>query len=485
VRETNRLRDHAEVSEATPRHTLSAMTTADRADLAATDDRSARSLRPEDEVARICADLIRIDSTNPGDGTGPGERAAAEYVMAQLAEVGLEGELLESAPGRANVVVRLEGADPGRPGLAVHGHLDVVPANAADWQVDPFAAEERDGCIWGRGAVDMKDMDAMILASIRDFARTGTRPARPTTFVFFADEEAGGTWGSHWFVDHHASWLEGVTEAVSEVGGYSVTLPTPEGERRAYLLQTAEKGIAWLRLRAHGRAGHGSVPNDENAIVRLAAAIGRIAAHEWPREYIASVRELLEGVSELTGISGAGGQRLNAADDLEPLLAALGGAQGFVRGTLRDTANVTMLESGYKHNVIPQTATAAVDCRFLPGHEDDLMQTIRALAGEHVEVEVVHRDVALEAPFSGHLVESMKQSLLREDPGAAVLPYCLSGGTDNKALGRLGITGYGFAPLRLPADLDFAPMFHGIDERVPVESLRFGARVLSDFLRTC
>ena len=453
------------------------MTTADRAALTATDERSA-ALRPEDEVARICADLIRIDSTNPGDGTGPGERAAAEYVMAELADVGLEGELLESARGRSNVVVRLEGADPGRPGLAVHGHLDVVPANAADWQVDPFAAEERDGCIWGRGAVDMKDMDAMILASIRDFARTGTRPARPTTFVFFADEEAGGTWGSHWFVDHHASWLEGVTEAVSEVGGYSVTLPTPEGERRAYLLQTAEKGIAWLRLRAHGRAGHGSVPNDENAIVRLAAAIGRIAAHEWPREYIASVRELLEGVSELTGIT-------HATDDVEPLLAALGGAQGFVRGTLRDTANVTMLESGYKHNVIPQTATAAVDCRFLPGHEDDLMETIRALAGEHVEVEVVHRDVALEAPFSGHLVESMKQSLLREDPGAAVLPYCLSGGTDNKALGRLGITGYGFAPLRLPADLDFAPMFHGIDERVPVESLRFGARVLSDFLRTC
>ena len=219
------------------------------------------------------------------------------------------------------------------------------------------------------------------------------------------------------------------------------------------------------------------MPNDENAIVRLAAAIGRIAAHEWPREYIASVRELLDTLGAMTGIP--------TADDLEPLLGTLGGAQGFVRGTLRDTANVTMLESGYKHNVIPQTASAAVDCRFLPGHEESLMATIRELAGEHVEIEVVHRDVALEAPFSGDLVEAMKQSLLREDPSAAVLPYCLSGGTDNKALGRLGINGYGFAPLRLPADLDFAPMFHGIDERVPVDSLRFGARVLGDFLRTC
>jgi acetylornithine deacetylase/succinyl-diaminopimelate desuccinylase-like protein len=433
---------------------------------------------PEDEVARLCADLIRIDSTNAGDGSGPGERAAAEYVMGQLAEVGLEAELLESAAGRANVVLRLEGEDSSRPGLAVHGHLDVVPANAADWQVDPFGAEERDGCIWGRGAVDMKDMDAMILAAVRGFARTGTKPARDLTVVFFADEEAGGVYGSHWLVDHHPQWFEGVSEAISEVGGYSVTLPTPEGERRAYLLQTAEKGIAWLRLTAHGRAGHGSVPNDANAIVRLAEAIARIAAHEWPRQYIASVRALLDGLSGLTG-------QAFTDDELEPLLSTLGGAQGFVRGTLRDTANVTMLESGYKHNVIPQTASAAVDCRFLPGHEDDLMATIRELAGEHVEVEVVHRDVALEAPFAGDLVEAMKRSLLREDPGAAILPYCLSGGTDNKALSRLGITGYGFAPLRLPADLDFAPMFHGIDERVPVDSLRFGARVLADFLRTC
>jgi acetylornithine deacetylase/succinyl-diaminopimelate desuccinylase-like protein len=447
-------------------------------------DRTPSTPTPEDEVARICADLIRIDSSNYGDGSGPGERKAAEYVMGELAEVGLEAELLESEPGRATVVLRLEGADPTRPGLAVHGHLDVVPANAPDWQVDPFAAVESDGCIWGRGAVDMKDMDAMILANLRHFARTGTKPARTTTFVFFADEEAGGVHGSHWLVDHHPHWFDGVTEAVSEVGGYSVTVPTPQGERRAYLLQTAEKGILWLRLRAHGRAGHGSVPNDENAIVRLAAAIGRIAAHEWPREYIVSVRRLLDGLSELTGAAAADTGQGYAAD-IEPLLASLGGAQGFVRGTMRDTANVTMLESGYKHNVIPQTATAALDARFLPGHRDQLMDTIRELAGEHVEVEVVHTDVAIESPWDGDLVEAMKQALLREDPSAAVLPYCLSGGTDNKALTRLGIRGYGFAPLRLPADLDFAPMFHGIDERVPVDSLRFGARVLGDFLRTC
>jgi acetylornithine deacetylase/succinyl-diaminopimelate desuccinylase-like protein len=432
---------------------------------------------PEDEVGRICSELIRIESTNFGDGSGPGERKAAEYVMAELTDVGLDPVLVESKPGRASVMVRIEGSDPSRPGLAVHGHLDVVPANAADWQVDPFGAEERDGCIWGRGAVDMKDMDAMILANIRHLARSGARPARTTTFAFFADEEAGGLQGAHWVVEHHPDWFEGVTEAVSEVGGYSVTVPSAKTGQptRAYLLQTAEKGIAWLRLHAHGRAGHGSVPNDENAVVRLAEAITRISAHVWPREYIASVRQLLDGLSELTGTSYAG-------DDLTGLLGHLGGAAGFVKGTLQDTANFTMLDSGYKHNVIPQSASASLDCRFLPGHEEDLMAKIRELAGEFVEVEVLHRDIALDSPFSGDLIDVMKRSLLSEDPDASVLPYCLSGGTDNKALKRLGITGYGFAPLRLPADLDFAPMFHGIDERVPVESLVFGARVLRTFL---
>ncbi|WP_265446556.1 M20/M25/M40 family metallo-hydrolase [Flexivirga meconopsidis] len=432
----------------------------------------------EDEVVRICQDLIGFDTSNYGDGSGPGERKAAEYVMGELTEVGLDPVLLESEPGRASVLVRIEGEDSERGGLAVHGHLDVVPANADDWQVDPFGAEIKDGCVWGRGAVDMKDMDAMILACVRELARSGRKPPRDLVIGFLADEEAGGVKGSHWLVDNHADQFEGVTEAISEVGGYSVTFDGKQGQQRAYLLQTAEKGIAWLRLRAHGRAGHGSVPNDDNAVVHLAQAIARINQHVWPREYIASVRQLLDGLSDLTGAS-------YTDDELGPLLENLGGAKGFVEGTLRDTSNFTMLDAGYKHNVIPQSASASLDCRFLPGHEDDLMTTIRELAGEHVDVEVVHRDIALDAPFDAPLVEKMKSALLAEDPAAAVLPYCLSGGTDNKALKRLGITGYGFAPLQLPADLDFAPMFHGIDERVPLDSLRFGARVLGKFLADC
>ncbi len=435
--------------------------------------------RPEDEVVRICQELIRIDTSNYGDGSGPGEAEAASYVVDQLREVGLDPQTYESDPGRVTVAVRIPGADRDRGALCVHGHLDVVPANADDWQVDPFGGVERDGCIWGRGAVDMKDMDAMMLACVRDLARREVVPPRDLVVVFFADEEAGGVKGSHFLVEEHPEVFEGVTEAISEVGGYSVTLTDRHGdEKRTYLLQTAEKGIAWLRLTANGRAGHGSVPNDENAIVRLAEAITRIAEHKWPREYIPSVRTLLDGLSELTGTGWSD-------EDLEDLLAHLGGAQGFVRGTLQDTSNVTMLDGGYKHNVIPQQASANIDCRFLPGHEDDLLDTIRELAGEHVDVEVLHRDIALSAPFDGDLVDRMVEALRTEDPDAEVLPYCLSGGTDNKALSLLGITGYGFAPLRLPADLDFAPMFHGIDERVPTDSLRFGARVLARLLETC
>lgn len=441
------------------------------------------STTAEEEAVRICQELIRIDTSNYGDGSGPGERAAADYVLGLLQEVGLDPQLTESDPGRASVVVRTEGRNSSRPGLVLHGHLDVVPAEADDWSVDPFGAEIKDGMIWGRGAVDMKDMDAMLLASLRQLARSGEKPPRDIVWAFFADEEAGGTKGAGHVVAEHPEWFEGCTEAISEVGGFSVTLPdrVTGGTTRAYLLQTAEKGIAWLRLRATGRAGHGSVPNPENAIVRLAEAVARIDAHPWPRTYVASVRELFDGVADITGEGWDEGD----GESVEALLGRLGGARRFVEGTLRDTANFSMLSSGYKMNVIPQTATASLDCRFLPGHEEELLSTIRELAGEHVEVEIEHNDVALEAPSEGELVDSMRRALLKEDPGAHVLPYCLSGGTDNKHLSRLGITGYGFAPLRLPQDLDFTGLFHGVDERVPVDAIRFGTRVLGQLIADC
>jgi acetylornithine deacetylase/succinyl-diaminopimelate desuccinylase-like protein len=431
----------------------------------------------EDEVVAICRDLLRIDTSNYGDDSGPGERAAAEHVAGLLTEVGLDVDVFESAPGRTSVVTRVEGADRSRSALVVHGHLDVVPARADDWSVDPFAGEERDGMLWGRGAVDMKDMDAMILAVLRRMVRDGRKPARDLVVAFFADEEAGGVQGAQWAVNRRPELFEGATEAVSEVGGYSVDV---DGHR-AYLLQTAEKGLWWLRLVADGKAGHGSQVNPDNAVTHLAAAVARIGAHRWPLRLTPTVDALLRGVADLTGLP----YDPEDEDGVDRLVAALGPAAAFVGATVRHTANPTQLDAGYKANVVPGSASATVDARFLPGYEDEAEARLRALAGDGVRFETIHRDVALEVPFSGGLVDAMSAALLAEDPGASVLPYTLSGGTDNKSLSRLGITGYGFAPLRLPADLDFAGMFHGVDERVPLDALRFGVRVLDRFLATC
>ncbi len=425
-------------------------------------------------VTGICSDLIRIDTSNYGDGSGPGERKAAELVAGLLSDAGLDPELLESEPGRASVVARWSGEDPSRDALLLHGHLDVVPAEASDWAVHPFSGDVVDGDLWGRGAVDMKDMDAMILANVLAMGRAGQRPARDVVLAFLADEEAGGMKGARHLVDTRPELFEGVTEAVSEVGGFSVEV----AGSRAYLLQVAEKGLLWLRLTATGRPGHGSQVHDANAVTRLAGAVARIGGHRWPMSLPASVEAFAEGYAALSGTA-------LPIDDPAALEAELGTTARWIRATTQNTSTPTVLQAGYKHNVVPARASALVDCRFLPGDRDHVMRTIHELAGEGVEVEVVHEDRALETTADGSLVEAMTAALQAEDPGSAVLPYCLSGGTDNKHFDRLGIRGFGFAPLRLPAGFDFASLFHGTDERVPVASLEFGARTLGRFLRTC
>jgi acetylornithine deacetylase/succinyl-diaminopimelate desuccinylase-like protein len=431
-------------------------------------------LTAQDEVVDLCRNLIRIDTTNPGDNSGPGERHAAEHVAALLAEVGLEPKLLESHPKRASVVARVEGADPHRPGLLIHGHLDVVPANADDWRRDPFSGDLADDCVWGRGAVDMKDMDAMLLAVIRQRQREGRKPARDVVLAFTADEEAGSKWGARYLVENHADLFEGVTEAIGEVGGFSTTL----AGQRLYLLQTAEKGIAWMRLTARGTAGHGSMVQPDNAVTELAEAVARIGRHEWPTRLIPSVQEFLAGVCATLGV---------AFDQNNPgeSIGKIGPVARMIGATLKNTTNPSGLRAGYKVNVIPQTATAEIDGRFLPGCEEEFFEELDKLLGPSVTREFIHNDIALETTADGDLYEAMTGSLLAEDPEAKVVPYCLSGGTDAKAFSRLGMRCFGFTPLRLPPDLDFSGMFHGIDERVPTDSLRFGTRVLDRFLDRC
>ncbi|CAD5139121.1 MULTISPECIES: M20/M25/M40 family metallo-hydrolase [unclassified Microbacterium] len=423
------------------------------------------------EVARVASDLIRFDTSNYGGGNAKGEREAAEYVGAYLEELGLEVEYYEPIPRRTNVMARVPGRDRTKPALVVHGHLDVVPAVAEDWTVDPFAGTVQDGMLWGRGAVDMKNMDAMILTAVADILRAGEQPERDLILAFFADEENGGVEGSALVVKDRPEWFVGATAAISEVGGYSISVD----DRRAYLLQVGEKALIWIRLVATGRAGHGSRLHDDNAVTKLAEAVAAIGRTRWPVRLTPTTEALLEGLSALSGRS---------ADDPDALAAAAGPAEAFLRSTFRTTTNPTALTAGYKHNVIPERAEALIDVRVIPGTEDDVLAELQRIVGDDIRIETVVRDIGMETPFAGELVDAMVAALGRHDPGVPVIPYLLGAGTDNKALATLGITGYGFAPLRLPADLDFTGMFHGVDERVPVDSLVFGQRVLADLLRT-
>ncbi|MGH3543670.1 MAG: M20/M25/M40 family metallo-hydrolase, partial [Mycobacterium sp.] len=338
-----------------------------------------------------------------------------------------------------------------------------------------------DGYVWGRGAVDMKDMVGMMIVVARQFRRAGIVPPRDLVFAFVADEENGGRYGAQWLVDNRPDLFDGVTEAVGEVGGFSLTVPRRDGgERRLYLIETAEKGLQWMRLTARGRAGHGSMVHDYNAVTALAEAVARLGRHQFPLVLTDTVIQFLAAVGEETG------HHFDTdSPDLEGTIEKLGPIARIVKATLRDTANPTMLRAGYKANVVPATAEAVVDCRVLPGRQEAFEAEVDELIGPDVTREWIISLPSYETSFDGDLVDVMNSALLAVDPGARTVPYMLSGGTDAKAFARLGIRCFGFIPLRLPPELDFAALFHGVDERVPVDALRFGTDVMSHFLANC
>ncbi|MFD5098999.1 M20/M25/M40 family metallo-hydrolase [Streptomyces albidochromogenes] len=431
-----------------------------------------------DEVVTFTSDLIRIDTTNRGGGDCR-ERPAAEYVAERLAGAGLNPLLLERTPGRTNVVARIAGTDPSADALLVHGHLDVVPAEPADWSVHPFSGEVRDGVIWGRGAIDMKNMDAMVLAVVRAWARTGTRPRRDIVLAFTADEEASAVDGSGFLAAGHPELFEGCTEGISESGAY--TFHAGPG-MEIYPIAAGERGTGWLRLTGVGTAGHGSKVNRDNAVSRLAAAVARIGAHEWPVRLTPTVRA---GLTALAALHQLDVPDFEAPDfDVDALLNKLGPAAALFEATVRGSANPTMLDAGYKVNVIPGRATAYVDGRFLPGGEEEFRRTLDLLTGDGVDWEFHHTETALQAPTDSPTYARLRAAVEHFAPGGHVVPYCMSGGTDAKQFSRLGITGYGFSPLKLPPDFDYQALFHGVDERVPVEALHFGVRVLDHYLKT-
>jgi acetylornithine deacetylase/succinyl-diaminopimelate desuccinylase-like protein len=437
----------------------------------------------EAEVVDLVSALIRFDTSNTGEPeTTKGEAECARWVAEQLEEVGYECEYVEAgAPGRGNLFARLEGADRDRGALLLHGHLDVVPAEASDWSVHPFSGAVEDGYVWGRGAVDMKDMCGMLIAIARHFKREGIVPPRDLVFAFLSDEEAGGKYGSQWLVNNRPDLFDGVTEAVGEVGGFSLTVPRKDGgERRLYLVETAEKSMMWMKLSVRSHAGHGSMIHDNNAVTAVAEATAKLGRHEFPLVMTDAVGQFLQAITEETGYE----FDLNSPD-LAGSIAKLGPIARVVGATLRDTANPTMLKAGYKANVIPATAESVVDCRILPGRQAEFEREVDEVIGPDVTREWITELPSYETTFDGDLVDAMNNAIVALDPDARIVPYMLSGGTDAKAFARLGIRCFGFAPLQLPPDLDFTALFHGVDERVPVDALKFGTQVLEHFLLHC
>jgi acetylornithine deacetylase/succinyl-diaminopimelate desuccinylase-like protein len=424
-----------------------------------------------DHAADLCARLIRFDTTNNGGGDAKGERAAAEHVAVLLDKAGAAPTILERTPGRGNVVGRIQGTDPGQPAVLVQAHLDVVPADPADWTIHPFAGEIHDGYVWGRGAVDMKDMCATVLTVLHDWATTNRRPARDVVIAFVADEEDTGADGAHWLADHHPDLFEGCAVAIGESGGFT----HHANGIHLYPVATAERGTAHLRLTATGRAGHASRRNSENPVTHLIGALSRLAAHRWPIQLTPAVQAFLERTTAALGTA------LDLSD-VDGCMAGLGAAAALAENTIRASTTPTMLAAGYKVNVIPSTATAQVDVRTLPGTEADVLATIDELLGPGITREFVGHQQAVQAPIDTPWFTAMADALRAEDPAAVVVPYCMGGGTDAKAFTTLGIDCYGFAPLWIPAGFDYRAMAHGVDERVPVAGLGFGVRVLDRFL---
>lgn len=429
----------------------------------------------EDEALEFIRALIRIDSVNTGEAAtiGDGETRAALFVKDKLEEVGYRVDLVEPQAGRASVVARLAGADPDAGALVVHAHLDVVPVEEGDWTHPPFGAEIHDGVLYGRGAVDMKNYAGTILAIARAYRRQRIVPRRDLIFAFFADEEAGGVWGARWIVRNRPELLSGATEAISEVGGFSVPLAD---DRRAYLVATAEKGVTWATLTARGHAAHGSRPTTDNAVVRVARAVAAVGAHRFPVVRTPALDRLLDVFGRHRSIR-------FSTEGLDAELESLGFVASLVGASARNTVSPTVLAAGGKTNVIPAEATARLDIRVLPGADAALHEELAAVVGDDVEITWGRPVPAIESPLDSPLLDVLQDAITAEDQGGLVVPYLLPASTDNKHLAQLGIRGYGFVPLRVPADFDVFGEFHAADERIPVESLYFSVRVTDRILR--
>jgi len=428
-----------------------------------------------DHAVGLCQRLLRIDTSNP-----PGnERQAAELCADELASAGLEPRLLEGVPGRSNVVARLRGSGE-LPPLLLTGHLDVVGADPAAWRHPPFGGEIVDGYLWGRGAIDMKNMVAMSVALLCRLARSEAPLRRDVIFAAVADEETGSAHGSRWLCDTHPELVR-AEYAIGEVGGFNIFL----GSKRFITVGVAEKGYCWLRARVRGEPGHGSMPRADSAPLRLAQALTRLGRKGLPRHRTEVVDAFLQAIVRaqpsalqplLSGVVATGALPRLVGLIPDPSIARA------MATMFANTAAPTVLRAGQKTNVIPAVAEAEIDGRTLPGQSDeDLLRELRRVLGPGVELEVIRSAPPVQtSPVQSELFDIITSVLARRQPDAAVVPYLVPGFTDAKAFSRLGARWYGFSPVRLPREVRFADLYHGTDERIPVEGLAWGTSVLAE-----
>ncbi len=433
-----------------------------------------------DHAFRLCQQLLRIDTTNP-----PGnERAAAELLADELSEAGLDPVLLESAPGRGNVIARLGGTGE-KPPLLLTAHLDVVEADPSCWDYPPFCGEVHDGCLWGRGAIDMKNMAAMSVAILTRLARERVKPQRDLIFAGVADEEAGCRYGSLWLCQHHTDLVRSEF-AIGEGGGFNIQV----AGKSFFTIQVAEKGVCWVRARATGEPGHGSMPREDSALVRLADSIARLGREGLPRHASEPVQEFVGALASHLPAPMRPLVKILGSPTLGPAVLKLlpdPSVRRAFRALLGNTASPTVFHAGSKTNVIPGTAEAEIDGRILPGQTtSDFMRELAAVLGDQIELDVIHTlPPVVTNPKESSLYSIVHEVMAERAPDVPVVPFVLQGFTDAKAFSAIGAKWYGFAPVKLPPALRFADMFHGHNERIPVDGLAWGTETLMRVVRRC
>lgn len=425
-----------------------------------------------DEAVRHLQHLLRIDTTNP-----PGnETAACEYIAETLRGEGYEPRVIESSPGRGNVVARYKGTGEKEP-LLIYGHVDVVTAEPEHWIHAPFSGEVADGCVWGRGALDMKSMVAQELMVMLLLKRSGVQLKRDVIFAATADEEAGGRAGIGYIVDHHPDLVR-AEYGLSEGGGTTTYI----AGKPLYDIRTAEKGTCRFHLRARGNPGHGSVPRPETAVSKVAEAVTKLVATPLPFRSTATVAQFFETMCTIFNMPPAERQLTEenlrkVSETLPPSLSL------YLHAITHNTAVPTGLRAGHKINVIPGEATAWVDGRYLPGvTAEEFLDEVRRVVGEQYEIEPVDRSKPLEDPPGGPLYETIVSVMQSHAPDAPVVPLMLSGATDAKHVSRLGTRCLGFGPLQVPEEFPAEQLVHGHDERIPIEGYVWGLQVMHDIV---